>query len=162
MTHDPLAPHSHEPNPAPPSPDPAIMLYMPGEDEERIEPSQLASFPRTSLRQQMILSTGHPATGPFDFEGVTLLDFLSRKMTLGSAAFLVEVVSGDGFGTRVQGNELFAPDPAGPIMLVDQINGRGMSRTEGLVRLIVPSEKDDALRQVKWVGEIRVIWHEEK
>ena len=162
MSHDPLAPHSHDPNPAPPSPGAEILLKLPGRPDETLEAAALSEFPRTSLKQQMILSTGHPATGPFDFEGVTLLDLLQQKMSLSSPDFVVEVVSGDGFGTRVQGGELFTPDPGGPIMLTDKIDDEDMSREQGLIRLIVPSEKDDALRQVKWIGKIRVIWHEEK
>jgi hypothetical protein len=33
-------------------------------------------------------------------------------------------------------------------------DGQKLTRRQGLVRLIVPREKDDALRQVKWVGRI--------
>jgi hypothetical protein len=32
-----------------------------------------------------------------------------------------------------------------------------MTRKQGLVRLVVPTETDDALRQVKWIAEIRVV-----
>jgi hypothetical protein len=31
-----------------------------------------------------------------------------------------------------------------------------MTREQGLVRLIVPSEENDALRQVKWVARIDI------
>ena len=162
MTHtdDPLNPHSHEPHPDPPSADPSFTLCLPDRPDEQISPTSLATLPRTDLPNQMILSTGHPATGPFDFAGVTLLDFLRSRLPLDSTAFTVEVVSGDGFGTRAQGDELLAPDPAGPILLADSIDGEPMSRRQGLVRLLVPSEKDDALRQVKWIGTIRVLRHD--
>lgn len=69
----------------------------------------------------------------------------------------MEVVSADGFGNRVYRKELAQPDPAGPILLAYGVNGRSLTREEGLVRLIVPGERDDALRQVKWVGEVRVV-----
>jgi hypothetical protein len=36
------------------------------------------------------------------------------------------------------------------------IDGTPLTRAQGLVRLIVPSETDDALRQVKWVQRIEV------
>ena len=159
-SHDPLNPHSHEPHPNPPSADPNFILQLPGQPNEQINPAMLVALPRTSLPQQMILSTGHPATGPFDFAGVTLLDFLRSRLDLASPAFTVEVVSGDGFGTRVRGVEVLTPDPAGPILLADSLDGGPMSRRQGLVRLLVPSEKDDALRQVKWIGEIRVFSHD--
>ena len=53
-------------------------------------------------------------------------------------------------------DELHQPSPAGPILLAYAINKQQMTRQQGLVRLIVPSAKDDALRQVKWVGRINV------
>jgi len=36
------------------------------------------------------------------------------------------------------------------------MDGATLTRAQGLVRLIVPSETDDALRQVKWVGRIEI------
>ena len=50
------------------------------------------------------------------------------------------------------------PDPsAPPILLATHIDGQPLTREAGLVRLIVPAERDDALRQVKWIAEIRII-----
>jgi hypothetical protein len=69
----------------------------------------------------------------------------------------VEVISTDGFGNRVMAAELFTPDPAGPIVLAYEMDGDVLTRQQGLVRMIVPSEKDDALRQVKWVRVVRVV-----
>jgi hypothetical protein len=69
------------------------------------------------------------------------------------------VVSADGFGTRVTAEEWRGrPRRARPrpILLAYAIDGRPLTRAEGLVRLIVPSETDEALRQIKWVGEIRM------
>ncbi len=68
----------------------------------------------------------------------------------------VEVVSADGFGNRVLADELRRATSR-PIILATNINGQPMSRQQGLVRLIVPSETDDALRQVKWVGRVTVL-----
>ncbi|MCB0214954.1 MAG: hypothetical protein KDJ52_36780, partial [Anaerolineae bacterium] len=68
----------------------------------------------------------------------------------------VEVISADGFGNRVFAEELLEPDPAGPALLSLTIDNQAMTRRQGLVRMIVPSEKNDALRQVKWVGKIVV------
>ena len=42
-------------------------------------------------------------------------------------------------------------------VLAYALDGQLLSRAQGLVRLIVPSERDDALRQVKWVREVRVV-----
>ncbi len=68
----------------------------------------------------------------------------------------MEVVSGDGFGTRLTAEEVREPTPAGPIVLAYAIDGEPMAREDGLVRLVDPSETDDALRQVKWVGRVDV------
>ena len=43
-----------------------------------------------------------------------------------------------------------------PILLAHIVNGAAMTRAQGLVRLIVPSEIDDALRQVKWVVRVEL------
>ena len=65
------------------------------------------------------------------------------------------MVSADGFGNRVLARELPQP-PARPILLATHIDGQPLTRQAGLVRLIVPNETDDALRQVKWVARIEV------
>ena len=51
----------------------------------------------------------------------------------------------------------WASDEERPILLAHSIDGRPLTRAEGLVRLIVPAETDEALRQVKWVAEIRLL-----
>ena len=68
----------------------------------------------------------------------------------------MEVVSADGFGTRALHTELAEPTSR-PVILAHTLDGRPLTRAGGLVRLIVPSETDDALRQVKWVAHVRII-----
>lgn len=68
-----------------------------------------------------------------------------------------EVISGDGFGTRLSRAELEREPSDRCCLLALEIDGRPMSRAEGLVRLIVPSEREDALRQVKWIGQIALV-----
>jgi DMSO/TMAO reductase YedYZ molybdopterin-dependent catalytic subunit len=152
--HDPLRPHSHDPNPEPPSADPTFWLALPGRSELPITLETLKRAPRTAVPDCTIVSTGHGVSGPFTFSGVSLLDLINTYETDGCSQ--VEVVSADGFGNRIAAEELHRPTPAGPILLADEVNGRPLKRSEGLVRLIVPSEQDDALRQVKWVARIRV------
>ena len=67
-----------------------------------------------------------------------------------------EVLSGDGFGNRVDAAEALDMGTERPILLATHVDGRPMTRGEGLVRLIVPPEVDDALRQVKWISVISV------
>lgn len=157
--YDPLQPHSHDPNPEPPSPDPTFILTVPGKESPHqrqvpISVDDLRALPTTYVPDCYIVSTGHGTSGPFTFGGVRLLDLVTHYVPQSWSE--VEVLSADGFGNRVYRKELENPDPAGPILVAHTVNGRPMTREEGLVRLIVPSEKDDALRQVKWIGRINV------
>ena len=45
---------------------------------------------------------------------------------------------------------------ARPVLLALEVDGRPLEREDGLVRLIMPNENEDALRQVKWIEKIRV------
>lgn len=152
--HDPLRPHAHDPNPEPPSEDPTFVIESPEGTTHTVSVDALRELPMTLVSDCYIVSTGHGTSGPFTFGGVTLLDLVQRMVEAPWSQ--VEVMSADGFGNRVMKEELLEPDPAGPILLAYVIDGRAMSREEGLVRLVVPSETDDALRQVKWVGRIMV------
>jgi hypothetical protein len=154
--HDPLRPHRHDPNPLPPSPDPTFILAGPDGREQRITLAELLRLPPTVVPNCFIVSTGHGTSGPFTFAGVALLDFLQHYLPAGPTWSEVEVISADGFGNRVLAEELYRPDPAGPILLSTHLDGRPMTRQEGLVRMVASLEKDDALRQVKWVGRINV------
>ena len=155
--HDPLQPHAHDPNPEPPSPDPSFIFIGPEGQREQVTVSQLEPLPQTSVANCYIVSTGHGASGPFTFSGVSLLEFIESRLGRQVPWSQVEVISDDGFGNRVRREELLRPDPAGPILLSIRLDGQPLSRAQGVVRLIVPSEKDDALRQVKWVGTVRVL-----
>ena len=68
----------------------------------------------------------------------------------------VELVSADGFGTRLAPADLAATEDR-PVLLAYAIDGVPLTRAQGLVRLIVPSETDDALRQVKWLATITIV-----
>jgi DMSO/TMAO reductase YedYZ molybdopterin-dependent catalytic subunit len=93
-----------------------------------------------------------------------------------SAWSYIDLVSADGFGTRVTpadlagtpteiatrataGRNLDDPARAGdrPILLAYMLDGAPLTREQGLVRLVVPSETDDALRQVKWLATITIV-----
>lgn len=147
-TNDPLQPHAHEPNPAPPSDEPTIVLALADGRTCALTPADLQQLPQTTLQNCTIVSTGHGPSGPFAFTGVTLHDFAQALVT--GPWSQMEVVSGDGFGCRVWAAE------AREALLAWGIDGRALTRREGLVRLIVPAERDDALRQVKWVALVRV------
>jgi hypothetical protein len=154
---DPLRPHRHDPNPEPPTAAKTLRVVGPAGRELPMAPADLRRLPRTTIPRYAIVSTGHGTSGPFSFGGVTLLDLLQGLDLLPAGPFQLEIISADGFGNRVEGEEVVAGTAAGPILLSDELDGRPMTRGEGAVRLIVPSETDDALRQVKWVETVRIV-----
>lgn len=151
---DPLQPHAHDPNPEPPTDDPTFTLQPPQGEPQPVTVGDLKQLPQTDVPDCYIVSTGHGTSGPFTFGGVQLLHLIQQVVDGGWSD--VEVISADGFGNRIFRHELEAPGEAGPIILATRIDGAPLSRQDGLVRLIVPSERDDALRQVKWVARINV------
>jgi len=68
----------------------------------------------------------------------------------------IDLVSVDGFGTRLTPADL-ASEGERPILLAYTKDSVPLTRAQGLVRLIVPSETDDALRQVKWLATITIV-----
>lgn len=151
--HDPLNPHSHDPNLVPPEGDGSFELIFSNGRSQTVTVDDLRGMRKTAVSNCYIISTGHGTSGPFTFAGVTLLDFVTTYSTHSNSQ--VEVISADGFGNRVMMKELVQKTDR-PIILAYEIDGEPLGRESGLVRLIVPSETDDALRQVKWIGEIRL------
>lgn len=145
-------PHPHDPNPTPPTDDPTLRLVTPS-GLARISVEDLRRLPVLTLPDSYIVSTGHPRSGPFTFTGVLLGTVIGALAPGDWSAALI--ISDDGFGTRVTADEWAAR--AQPVLLAHTRDGQPLTREEGLVRLIVPSETDEALRQIKWVGEIRLI-----
>jgi hypothetical protein len=146
--------HVHEPNPEPPITDPSLLLQRPDGSEVALTPADLDRLPACSVSDCFIVSTGHGRSGPFTFGGVALAALLAAY---GSPGWQVaDIISADGFGNRVHAHELAAQTDGRPFLLATKLDGLPMTRAQGLVRLIVPSETDDALRQVKWVTRIEL------
>ena len=145
-------PHEHESNPHPPSQDPTITLETAGR-LTAIPIDDLAALPRKTVPDCLIVSTGHGPSGPFSFTGVPLGDLIARYVRDDWATAIV--LSGDGFGAMVTAEEADV-QLARPVLLALEIDGRPLEREDGLVRLIMPNENEDALRQVKWIEKIRV------
>jgi DMSO/TMAO reductase YedYZ molybdopterin-dependent catalytic subunit len=137
----------------PPSADPLFTLIWPL-GSVVLTPDNLKALPLTRIDDCYVVSTGHGVSGPFSFGGVSLRELIDVYANISWVEVLI--ISQDGFGTRLTFEEVRASYNR-PIILAYEINGVPLSRKEGLVRLIVPSETDDALRQVKWVGEIRLL-----
>jgi hypothetical protein len=156
-THDPLHPHRHDPNYEVPEGDGAFTLELPNGDARSITVADLRTLPYTELTNCYIVSTGHGTSGPFTFGGVRLIELLAAYLPASLVWKAVEVISGDGFGNRLYHAELSDPKDPYPPVLAHQKDGIPLTRADGLVRLIVPTERDDALRQVKWVARVRVV-----
>ncbi|MCB0106716.1 MAG: molybdopterin-dependent oxidoreductase [Caldilineaceae bacterium] len=148
--------HPHEPNPAPPTWDTAFVVRLPGGVKRRFDVSDLQQMPQTEVGDCLIVSTGHGTSGPFTFRGVRLLDFLQKVIATGVHWQSVDVISSDGFGTRLSHTELQQDPTHRPALLACALDGAPLTREQGLIRLIVPTEVDDALKQVKWVAEMVV------
>ena len=148
--------HSHDPNPHPPPGD-ATIRFVAGEQEQPIDGAFLRTLPRTEIAGCFIVSTGHGASGPFTFGGVALRDLLAALLPPGFVWHYVDVVSGDGFGTRLTPEDLPIAADDRPVLLADTLDGAPLTRAAGLVRLIAPAETDDALKQVKWIVRIEVV-----
>ncbi len=145
-------PHAHDPNPSPPSENPAFVLIH-SHQTFHFTPDELLGQPQHSVANCYIVSTGHDTSGPFIFSGVPLLELIERFIQ--DEWHVVDVISADGFWARLSDDALRQAADR-PAVLALSIDGRPLSRQEGLVRLIVPQEKETALLQVKWVSEIRV------
>lgn len=150
--------HPHEPNPAPTTDDPTLHLVSSQTVGQRILLEQLQSLPYTQALDCYIISTGHGTSGPFQFGGVRLITLLEHFLSSDELWTYVDVHSADGFGARLTRDELMNEEPLRASLLAYQLDGQQLTRARGLVRLIVPSEVGDALRQVKWVEKIHVMY----
>ena len=144
------------PNPVLPGDDPTFVVCLPDGTEIQIPPASLENYPLSQVSDAYIVATGHGTSGPFTFGGIRLLDLVTTHMPPDISWAYVDVVCADNFGTRVSAGELLAKGTAQPIILSYRVDGQPLTREQGLVRLIVPSEIDDALRQVKWITRIEV------
>lgn len=148
--------HAHEPNPAPPSPATHFTVQLPDGSLSTWDVADLQQLPMTTVTNCYIVSTGHGTSGPFTFTGVRLQTFLTHVLGQAATWQQIDVISSDGFGTRLTAADLTQEAPDRPSLLAHTLNGKPLTRAQGLVRLIVPAETDDALRQVKWVTRIIV------
>ena len=146
--------HAHEPNPAPPSPETAFVIHLPNDRIVTWDVADLQQLPTTVVPDCYIVSTGHGTSGPFIFAGVRLQDFLEYWLGHNEPWAMVDLISSDGFGTRLTPADLAKETGQRPSLLACTLNDEPLTREKGLIRLIVPTETDDALRQVKWVSQI--------
>ena len=153
--HDPLQPPSHDTNLQPPDNNPSIRFIDPAGQQKSISLADLMADYEPTVIPAYTYMTDHGMHGPYKLEGVALLDLIEQEIGKNGEWGEVEVISADGFGNRLYRPEL-SPEGEDPVLLCHRSNEEQLRRMQGLVRLVVPSETDNALRQVKWVREIRV------
>ncbi len=152
MSDDPLRPHAHHNNSHPPSDDSTWTLCLPDGQQLAITLEALRAWPAFTLPAYW-LTTDHGVHGPYQATGVMLRDLIAWHWPGGWTQ--VEVISADGYGNRLWREEV--TEAAEPPLLCYAWDGQLLSRGQGLVRLVVPSEKGNALRQVKWVMLVRLL-----
>lgn len=138
---------SHHNNVTPPDDDETFYLLWDKGELELTLPT-LKTYPKTEY--PYTYKTDHGDHGPYTLLGVALRDLIKE---LSKAWNEVEIKSADGFGNCLTKDEVLAEPPP---MLYYLSDGELLSRQNGLVRLVVPSETDNALRQIKWVREVKV------
>lgn len=148
--------HSHDPNPEPPSGDATIEALLADGRSIRLDIATLRALRYHEICDCYIVSTGHGTSGPFVFGGVTLADLLAHLLPGEDMWQHIDIISGDGFGTRLTPDDLAEAPTGRPPLLAYMLDGAEMTRQAGLVRLVVPAETDDALKQVKWIARLEI------
>ena len=147
-----VTPHSHEPNPVVPQGDATIILIARGA-ARHFALDALRALQYTEIPNCFIASTGHDRTGPFRFGGVTVTDLLAATVPVDAIISHMDFMSADGYGTRLTAPQIGSTPPP---LLAYMVDGAPLQRAQGLVRLVVASEIDAALHQVKWLARIEV------
>ena len=143
-----LRPEAHHNNTDVPDADETLYLTW-SEGKLELTLATLKTYPQTEYEYSY--TTDHGDHGPHLLQGVSLRDLVTKEVA--GDWLELKVLSADGFGNRLSRYEVFADKPP---MLYYLTDGEPLSRQQGLVRLVVPSETDNALRQIKWVREVRV------
>lgn len=152
MAHSNTPPRSHEPHPFPPSGNADLRVTGPDLKPLVFAVADLRRLPAIAQTDCFIVSTGHGASGPFRFEGPTLATLAFHCGITDFAG--VRVAGGDGFFTLLTAPETTEARTGSTAMLALTRDGMALTREQGLVRLVVPTEKRDALKQIKWVSHI--------
>ncbi len=153
---DPLNAHSHDNNTILPDYDCIISLLLPDQTRVLINLERLATSYPQSVIANYRYTTDHGPHGPYRLGGVALSDLIRVECPKHLLWSQAEVVSADGYGNRILAHEL-NETAADPILLCTHSNDQPVTLKQGLIRLVVPSETDNALRQIKWVQTIRLV-----
>ncbi len=150
MFHPDTLPHSHEPNPFPPNPEADLRVTGPGLAPLIMTVAELTALPAMEQVDCYIVSTGHGTSGPFRFRGPALS---TVAVHCGITDFAdVRITGDDGFFTLLTAQETVDSRLGHTAMLALAKDGQALTREQGLVRLVVPTEKDNALKQIKWIS----------
>ncbi|MCA9838979.1 MAG: molybdopterin-dependent oxidoreductase [Trueperaceae bacterium] len=140
----------HHNNTTPPSANTDIIIDLPDNEHHLRLENLIEDYPQSVIEGYTYV-TNHGVHGPHRLEGVSLLDLIPETLVDWQT---IEVISTDGFSNTLSKEELLSAKE--PIMLYHSIGGERLEHKHGLVRLVVPTETDNALRQIKWVKRIVV------
>lgn len=143
-----MRPERHHNTTTPPDADETLFLSWNG-GSLKLSLPELKTYPQTNYAYSYV--TNHGNHGPYQLTGVSLRDLITAEVMADWSE--VTVLSADGFGNRLSRDEVLTQPPP---MLYYLSDGGLLSRQNGLIRLVVPSEIDNALRQIKWVREVQV------
>lgn len=143
--------HSHNNNTRPPSDNNTDIILSTSLTQRLLTIDNLYRYPQTIINYSYV--TDHGIHGPYQLEGVALYDLITSNER--QATSHIDVISADGYQNQITIDEVTATMD-NPIMLCLTTDGQPLSIAHGLIRLVVPSEKSDALRQIKWVRQIQL------
>lgn len=151
MSDDPWEPTQHHNNTLAPTGDDGIKICLPDGRQVTWGLDDLRRLPLTVLPAHYF-STDHGRHGPYRLEGAALRDVVAALWVGEWSEVLIE--SADGYGNRVRCAEVGDSAEFAPILLCYASNGQTLTSAQGYMRLVVPSETDNALRQIKWVRRL--------
>ncbi len=130
----------------------AITVTLPDGSQQTIDVADLAQMKRSAVSYSFV--TDHGVHGPYRLGGVALSDLLTAVLPADMEFGRVSVISADDFATTFDKDDLRPNDT--PMLLCDSSDDQQLTRQRGLIRLVVPADHDDALRQIKWVRTIAI------
>jgi DMSO/TMAO reductase YedYZ molybdopterin-dependent catalytic subunit len=142
-------PKKHHNNTTIPETNSDIYLELATKESKLSLEDLMTKYPQSVIEAYTYV-TNHGVHGPYRLEGVSLLDLIPEMFAAWSS---VEVISADGFANTLSKAELLAAKE--PAMLYYLSDGKSLEPKHGPIRLVVPSETNNAIRQIKWVKRIQ-------
>lgn len=142
-------PKKHHNNTTIPETSASIYLALVAEETKLSLDDLKKNYPQSVIEAYTYV-TNHGTFGPYRLEGVSLLDLIPESLTDWSE---IKVIGADGFSNTLTRAEL--SEAKEPAMLYYLRDGQALEPQHGPIRLVVPTETDNAIRQIKWVQRVK-------